>query len=168
MSLSTTFEQHMQRIRAATTQRLHRRDAARWIEQNTYINGRRFSFKDHEYQERILLEEAPDVVVTKCAQVGISEMSLRLAAALPQIMPGAFRIGYVMPSATAASDYAQARFGPVVRGSPALRSAALSAGLPPLRSVGDAKEEIPAFTQAPSAARSTCGVRRASALMIRW
>lgn len=129
MSLSTTFEQHMQRIRAATTQRLHRRDAARWIEQNTYINGRRFSFKDHEYQERILLEEAPDVVVTKCAQVGISEMSLRLAAALPQIMPGAFRIGYVMPSATAATDYAQARFGPVVRGSPALRSVMTSEDL---------------------------------------
>ncbi|WP_145135542.1 septum site-determining protein MinC [Roseomonas gilardii] len=36
-------------------------------------------------------------------------------------------------------------------GSPALRSAALSAGLPPLRSVGEGKEEIPAFTQAPPA-----------------
>ena len=54
---------HLQRIRTATTQRVGRKDIARWIEQNTYINGRNFSFLHHEYQERILQEDAIELVI---------------------------------------------------------------------------------------------------------
>lgn len=120
---SRLVQLHLQRLRAATTNRLTRSDLARWIEQFTTINGKSYSFKDHEYQERILMEEAPDTVTRKCAQTGISEMSLRKAAALTQIMPGAFRIGYVFPSATFASSYAQTRFNPIIRGSETLQGA---------------------------------------------
>jgi hypothetical protein len=125
--LPPALRYHMQRVRMATTHRMDRKDVARWIEQNTTINGAPFSFKDHEYQERILSEEAPERVIRKSAQTGISEMSLREAAALPQIMLGAFRIGYVFPSASFAADYAQTRFSPIVQGSPALRAAISSA-----------------------------------------
>lgn len=114
---------HLQRIRAATTQRLGRKDVAQWICDNTYLNGHRYSFKDHEFQERILQEEGPEVTVIKSAQMGCSELMLRLSAALPMIMPGAFRLAYVLPTATFASSYAQTRFNPIISGSPALRAA---------------------------------------------
>jgi len=123
MTLLTVAAHHLARLRAAATGRMKRSDVARWIEQNTTLNGAPFSFVDHEYQERILSDEAPDLVVRKCAQTGISEACQRMAAALMQIMPGAFRIGYVFPSATFAADYAQTRFNPIVAGSPALQAA---------------------------------------------
>jgi len=123
MTLIDAAAHHLARLRAAATGRLKRSDVARWIEQNTTINGAPFSFVDHEYQERILSDESPDLVVRKCAQTGISETCQRMAAALMQIMPGAFRIGYVFPSATFAADYAQTRFNPIVQGSPALMAA---------------------------------------------
>lgn len=113
--------QHLQRLRTATTQKIGRKDIARWIERETYINGRRFSFFSHEYQERILSEDAIELVVKKSAQTGISEMSLRLTAACMAVMPAPFAVGYILPTATFASDYAATRFNPIVESSPALR-----------------------------------------------
>jgi hypothetical protein len=110
-------------VRAATTQRLGRPDLANWITQNTYINGRRYSYEGHEFQRFILEQDAPEVVVIKSAQMGCSEIMLRLTAALPMVMPGAFRVAYVLPTASFATSYAQTRFNPIVSGSPALRAA---------------------------------------------
>ena len=125
-ALPEDVRQHLERLRAATVDRLSRKDVARWIERNTYINGRPFSFRFHEYQERILSDPAPHRVIRKSAQTGISEAMLREAAALPMIMRGAFRVGYICPSASFASDYASTRFNPILQGSPALRAVVTS------------------------------------------
>lgn len=117
------FTQHLTRIRTATVSKLGRGDLASWIEQNTQIGGKNFSFKDHEYQHRILREEAPEIVIRKSAQTGISELCLRAAAGLVMIMPGSFRIGYTLPTASFSASYAQTRFNPIVQSSPALRNA---------------------------------------------
>lgn len=118
---------HLQRLKMATTSRIERKDAARWIEQNTTINGKPFSFRFHEYQERILSDDSVEIVIKKSAQTGISEMSMRLAAALVMIMPGAFKIGYTFPTAGFAHTYSKTRFNPIVQGSEVLR-AAMSTG----------------------------------------
>lgn len=122
-------ESHLERLRAATVSRLGRKDLPEWIERNTYINGKPFSFAGHEYQRRILLEESPEIVIRKSAQTGISEMSLRMALGLIMIMPGSFRIGYTMPSASFASGYMKTRLNPIVSSSPLLRSSISSADL---------------------------------------
>jgi hypothetical protein len=121
--------QHLQRIRTATTNRVGRKDIARWIEQNTFINGRPFSFKGHEYQERILQEDSVEIVVKKSAQTGISEMSMRLTAACMAVMPAPFAVGYTLPTATFASTYAASRFDPIVQTSPALKGMMSSSDL---------------------------------------
>lgn len=127
--MSQLLQQHLSRIRTATTSKLGRGDIARWIEQNTYINGRNFSFKDHEYQERILTDPSTELVIRKSAQTGISEMSMRMAVALVMVMPGAFRVGYTLPTATAATTYAKTRFSAIVNTSPTLRAAISSADI---------------------------------------
>jgi DNA-directed RNA polymerase subunit RPC12/RpoP len=127
--MSNVVQQHLARLKAATIKKLGRKDLPEWIEKNTFINGRHFSFLGHEYQKRILLEDSPDIVIRKSAQTGISEMSMRMAAALVMIMPGSFRIGYTMPTATAATNYAKTRFNLIVNTSPALRSAISSADI---------------------------------------
>jgi Phage terminase large subunit (GpA) len=116
-------EQHLTRVRSATTNRLSRKDLPRWIEKNTYIAGKPFSFKNHEYQERILLDESQEVVIRKSAQTGISEMSMRMSLGLVMVMPDMFRIGYTFPTASFAANYAKTRFSPIIQSSPALRAA---------------------------------------------
>lgn len=120
---------HLTRLRAATTSRLGRKDLPEWIEKNTFINNKPFSFSGHEYQRRILLDESQEIVIRKSAQTGISEMSMRMALGLLMIIPGAFRIGYTFPSASFAVNYAKTRLNPIITGSPALRSAISSADL---------------------------------------
>lgn len=127
--LDPSLAHHLQRLRAATTQRLGRKDLPEWIERNTTINGRPFSFKKHEYQQQILLDESPEIVIRKSAQTGISEMSMRMSLAMLMIMPGAFRIGYTFPTATFAASYSKSRLNPIILGSPALSAAVTSADL---------------------------------------
>lgn len=100
-----------------------RRDLPRWIEKHTTINGKPFSFKGHEYQERILTEEAQEIIIRKSAQTGISEMSMRMSLGLVMIMPGAFRVGYTFPTASFAANYSKTRFASIIQGSNTLKAA---------------------------------------------
>lgn len=124
--MSAVVDQHLQRIRSATVSKMGRRDLARWIEKNTFINSKPFSFLGHEYQERILSDESVEIIIRKSAQTGISEMAMRMALGLVMIMPGAFRVGYTFPTASFAIDYSKTRFSSIIQGSPALRSAVSS------------------------------------------
>ena len=121
--MNETLEQHIARISAATTGRLGRKDLPKWITENTYHNGKKFSFKDHEFQGKIAGDESQEIVIIKSAQLGVSELSMRMAAGLVMLMPGAFSCAYVFPSAGFSSNYSKTRFGPIVAGSPVLRNA---------------------------------------------
>ncbi|VTU32222.1 Bacteriophage tail assembly protein [Variovorax sp. PBS-H4] len=116
---------HLQRLKMATTGKLTRRDLAKWVETETFINGKPYSFKDHEFQERILSDESQITVTRKCSQVGMSETSLRLALGLVSIMQN-FSLIYVFPTATFAKLYVKTRLDPIINGSPFLRSAVRS------------------------------------------
>lgn len=48
-----------------------------WICANTKLNGRRFSFKDYEFQEAIVNDMHPDLSVIKPSQVGMTEVQVR-------------------------------------------------------------------------------------------
>jgi hypothetical protein len=140
--VSDVITQHIARLRAATVNKLGRRDVAEWIEKNTTINMRPFSFRGHEYQKRILQDESPELVIRKSAQTGISEMSMRMSLALIMIMPGAFRIGYTFPTATFAQGYSKSRLNPIIQGSRALGASINSEDLSSseIRTFGQGKE----------------------------
>ncbi len=120
--MSDLIEQHLSRIRAATTHRMTRRDLAQWVEEKTTINGRPFSFRNHEYQQRIMSDESQEIVVRKCSQVGLSEMAIRMALGLVGLMEY-YSLIYTFPTATFASTYVKTRVDPVIAGSPYLRHA---------------------------------------------
>lgn len=128
-ALHNDIRQHIARIRGATTNRTKRTELAKWVCENTRINNKPFTTKDHEFQERIMNDPSQEVVIIKSAQLGISEMSMRMAAALVMTMPDAFSIGYVFPTAGFSHQYSKTRFNPIVQGSPALRAAISSEDL---------------------------------------
>lgn len=120
--MSDIVRYHLSRVEGATIRRLKMGDLPRWVEENTTINGRPYRFKDHEYQQRIMGDESQEVVIRKCSQVGISEMSIRMALGLARLMPSYSTI-YTFPTATFAQKYVKTRVDPVIEGSDDLKSA---------------------------------------------
>lgn len=113
----------------ATINRLGRKDLARWITENTYLAGKPYSFEKHQWQLRVLQEESPEITLIKSAQLGASELSLRMAAAMIMTASGNFSIGYLFPTSSFSMTYAKTRFGPICDESPALRAALSSSDM---------------------------------------
>jgi hypothetical protein len=90
-----------------------------WMIENTYLKGKRWSFKDHEFQIAIASDTSSQVVVKKCSQVGISELEIRFILAFLYIKPGLSAI-YVLPSRIFAMKFSKSRIDPVIKGSPEL------------------------------------------------
>ena len=113
---------HLQRLRAATTNQYTRADLLKWVTTHTYLNGRPFTTKGHEYQERIMLDQSQEICVIKASQIGLSELSLRMALGMVSMIPN-FSLIYTMPTATLASLYTKTRLDPIIVGSPLLKEA---------------------------------------------
>ena len=85
-----------------------------WIVKHCKINGRRYSPKDHEYQQTILEDTTPVIRVKKCAQIGMSVVSiLRCFAKLGRYR--GFTILYILPSATFSQSFNATRITPLLQ-----------------------------------------------------
>lgn len=122
-SMDEFTKYHLDRLRSATTHRYSRADICRWVCENTFMNGRKFSVKGHEFQERIMNDPSQEIVIIKSAQLGISEMAMRMSLAMVMTMPDSFSIGYTFPTATFAAQYSKTRLSPIISSSPVLRNA---------------------------------------------
>lgn len=120
--LDETAKHHLERLKLATTERHQRTNLSTWITDNTFINGRPYQYKDHEYQKRIVDDPSRELVYFKAAQLGLSEISLRMALGLVMTTHGGLNLAYVFPTAGFASQYSQTRFQPIISGSPLLRA----------------------------------------------
>ena len=78
-----------------------------------------WSFANHEMQIDIANETRHHVLVRKCSQVGLSELSVRISLAMLAIFPGSTAI-YTLPTAKFAGKFAKSRINPVVEASPTL------------------------------------------------
>jgi hypothetical protein len=109
------FQRHIARLLSSMS--AHSRETiCEFITQNTFLRGENFSFADHEYQEFILRDQSKEKVIIKSAQMGISEMSARLALAMSNLIPG-FSTIYTLPSASAAVNFMKTRIDPIIVGS---------------------------------------------------
>lgn len=92
-----------------------------WLQKNTFIGGKPYNFKGHECHEEILRDVHPRKNTKKCSQVGLSEVSLRIALAIAAVTRS--RIIYTLPTDTFAQKFSKDRFTPVIEESPVLRNA---------------------------------------------
>ena len=118
--MNELFANHMQRLKAGATQAVAIKETSRWIAENTFIGGKPYSYKNHEYQQRILDSEAQETITRKCSQVGLSELSVRKALALCGMIKG-FTTIYTLPTATFAATLSKTRVDPVIRDSSFLK-----------------------------------------------
>ena len=72
-----------------------------------------WSFEDHEYQIDIVDEKSPDKCVKKCAQVGLSELSIRESLSFCA-MHDYRKLAYVLPTSKFSSEFSSTRFDPAI------------------------------------------------------
>jgi hypothetical protein len=114
----------LDRVRSGLSQTRNLAGLSSWIERNTRHPkdaSLPWSFKEHEFQKAIMNDSANDQVVKKCAQVGLSETSLRMALGLIDIFPRTTAI-YTLPTGGFATNFVKTRIDPVIQDSPELRS----------------------------------------------
>lgn len=111
---------HLERLKAATIEKLSLANIPEWITKNTSIKGQPYSFLDHEYQERILRDQSQETVTRKCSQVGLSEVTARKALALCGITRG-YTVAYTLPTAGFAATFMRTRIDPIIDSSPYLK-----------------------------------------------
>lgn len=114
------------RIRAKLSRSESLKDIAGWISANTSLNGRPFSFKDHEFQTQIVNDTSRDLCIKKCSQVGLSEITVRKILGRLSILNNTRAI-LVLPTARFASKFAKDRIDPVIEQSESLRNSIISA-----------------------------------------
>lgn len=118
--MDSYYQRHMDRLRVGLLQTAQYQSYAKWITANTMLRGEPFSFVDHEYQEVLARDRSQEINVIKCAQIGISEFSVRRALAILQLHVGT-TVLYSLPTATFASTFVKTRIDPVIEGSHSLR-----------------------------------------------
>jgi hypothetical protein len=84
-----------------------------WLMENTTLGGKPFSFFEHEFQKEIAADGTPDGVVTKCSQVGLTELAVRISLAYVGISNGRSLI-YVLPTSNFAAKFCKSRIDPIV------------------------------------------------------
>jgi len=112
---------HLERLETAVLRRHSAASIARWITENTKLGGRPYSFLNHEFQETIASDTSREKNVRKCAQVGVSELSARIALAFTNVITP-FTVAYTLPTAHFAGTSTKTRIDPVIDSSEVLKS----------------------------------------------
>jgi len=109
------IKSHLDRLRAGLAQT--KLIFTSWIKENIILNGKPFSFLNHEYQEVILDDACRKKVVKKCSQVGLSALNLCRALAFVSLQAGV-KLSYVLPSAKFSQKFVKMRLDPLINASP--------------------------------------------------
>lgn len=113
--------EHINRVRTSVLKRHTAASISKWVVENTTYAGQPYSYHDHEFQETVLSDISRDVVIPKCSQVGLSEVSVRMALALVNVLRP-YTVAYTLPTAHFAGTFAKTRIDPVITGSKVMRS----------------------------------------------
>lgn len=116
------IDEHLAQMHAAVFDTYDLKDVVRYIEDKTYLNDARFSFKYHEFQKDILSDTSKTVYCQKCAQVGMSEAMARYALGISRIVPF-FSTILTMPFTNDITKFVKSRIDPIIQQSPDLAKA---------------------------------------------
>lgn len=114
--MDSLFASHLTRLKSSISNQYNLKTIPEWIETNTKIKGENFSFENHEYQLAILRDQAQEVNIRKCSQIGLTELTVRYTLAVSRILDG-FSTIYTLPTADMATKFSKTRIDPVIESS---------------------------------------------------
>lgn len=119
------YREHIARVKAAIYETYKLEDIPTWITNKTYLAGRKYSFRGHEFQEKVLSDTSEEVNCQKCSQIGMTEAQGRWALGVCYNFPG-FSAIYTMPYSTDAEILCRTRIDPIIANSPDLKASVSS------------------------------------------
>lgn len=116
------FEDHLARLKVGASETYDLSQVPRWICEQTNLRGRPYSFKDHEFQERIVSDTSQIINVSKCSQIGLSELMARWTLGVCEIFPS-FGAIVTFPFSGDSENFARTRVDTIIKGSTKLSDA---------------------------------------------
>lgn len=116
------FSKHFNRVKEGANNVHSLHNLSGWISKYTFIEGKHFSYLDHEYQKDIIDDPARTLLVNKCAQTGLSEIFARWGMAACATQDN-FTLIWTFPSTSDAERFTKARLDPMINASPELTRA---------------------------------------------
>jgi predicted nucleic-acid-binding Zn-ribbon protein len=107
-----------------------------WITKHTYLYGKNFSFKGHEFQQEVIDCSSRQAVVQKCCQVGFTESYSRLA--LESVANRGLNTIFTQPDFNMSKGFSKSRINPIVESSPKLKSLIRDSNSVDMKQFGDA------------------------------
>lgn len=98
-----------------------------WIEKNTTLKKRPFSFQEYEFQRQIADDMHPDMSVIKISQIGLTEIQIRKMLAFLKRNPGTSGI-FSLPNEAMFERVSKARVKPIVNADPVFTTPADAIG----------------------------------------
>ena len=95
-------------------------DIGGWVCKNTFLDGNLFSFKNHEFQKKIINDPSSRVNIRKCSQIGLSELISRYGLGYMAVSTGK-RVILTLPTSRFATKFTKDRIDPVIDESPVLK-----------------------------------------------
>lgn len=114
------YKEHVGRMRDSVSDVYGLTNLGTWMQKKTFLDGKRFSFKSHEFQQDVLQDQAKTSIIIKPAQVGLSELAYRYAIAACCTQDD-FTIIYTFPSSSDAEKNCRTRIDPMIEGSPEVK-----------------------------------------------
>lgn len=116
--IASAFFERLRDSRESTTGSAKR--LSDFITKKTYLHGKPFSFKQHEFQKEIIDSASSVVSIIKSSQVGLSEISARACLAILATTSGITSM-YCGPTVAWVQLFVKSRIDSVILESPALR-----------------------------------------------
>lgn len=97
------------RLRMQLNRESGMRELDKVVEKYGFVGGKRFSFKDHEFQIEIIKDTRSRLAVRKCSQVGLSELMVQKTLAMCATMQH-IRVIFTLPTREMAMAFSKDRF----------------------------------------------------------
>jgi hypothetical protein len=116
------FSAHLARLKAGVFATYTLDQIPEWITSKTYLRGRKYSFRGHEFQLKVLQDTSQEVNCQKCSQIGMTEAQGRWSLGIARLFPN-FSLIYTMPYSNDAELLCRTRIDPIITDSADLKQA---------------------------------------------
>ena len=108
MELENQTNEIVDRLRMRLDRESGMGDLSSIVERYSYIEGKPFSFHNHEYQREIVNDTSARISVRKCSQVGLTELMVQKTLAMCATLQHS-RLIFTLPTATMAASFSKDR-----------------------------------------------------------
>jgi Phage terminase large subunit (GpA) len=115
----TPYSDHLTRIQEALDDTYSLTSLSNWVEKYLYLEGKKLSFENYEFQRRVMDDPSRVVNTVKCAQIGLTVTTM--AYFLSVLATQRMNVIYALPTAGDAGKLVTTKLNPIIYNTPELK-----------------------------------------------